>query len=74
MKHNKCYKFTALRIGAGVMYSLSTPGQRPSLNTDQRLTNKWMMLITVSIMLITLYSVSNICGEMHNGLQVANCV
>gem|GEM_PF-5679594 len=47
------------------MYSLSTPGQRPSLNTDQRLTNKWTMLITVSMILITLYSVSNICGEMR---------
>lgn len=51
--------------GVGVMYSLSTLGQRPSLNTSQRLTNKWMMLIMVSILLATLYSVSNICGEMH---------
>lgn len=47
------------------MYSLSTPGQRPSLHTDQRLTNRWTMLIIVSVKLITLYSVSNICGEMH---------
>ncbi|EUL62752.1 hypothetical protein P838_04087 [Enterobacter hormaechei] len=47
------------------MYSLSTLGQRPSLNTSQRLINRWTMLITVSMILITLYSVSNICGEMH---------
>ncbi|CAH6148560.1 Uncharacterised protein [Klebsiella variicola] len=54
------------------MYSLSTPGQRPSLNTDQRLTNKWTMLITVSMILITLYSVSNICGEMRNWILLSS--
>ncbi len=47
------------------MYSLSTLGQLTSLQTDQSMTNKWTMLITVSIILITLYSVSNICGEMR---------
>lgn len=54
------------------MYSLSTLGQRISLNTDQSLANKWMMLITVSMILITLYSVSNICGEMRNWILLSS--